>query len=273
MIPSRIKSPAGLLDAADIAKESLASFSGPHIIGENNILRVVCFGFGTKALLVMLALYSGVLPISGAEVPGEAVKSVVRADSRSGKLVRVVVAPQTTSGAPNPALASTVERIATEQALPPELIHSVIQTESNYNPFAISPKGALGIMQLVPETARRFGVSNAFNAEENIQGGAKYLKYLLNLYHGDYPLALAAYNAGEGAVARHGGVPPYPETRNYVNTVLSRKSAYASTKAAAQKPAVQSKAAGTKVEDGVAPEYNPIRQIVEPDGSVRYVSR
>jgi hypothetical protein len=235
---------------------------------ENNILRLICFGFGTKALLVILTLHSGILPISGAEASAESAKSVVRADSRSGKLVRVVLAPQTTSGAPDPALASTVERIATEQALPPELIHAVIKAESNYNPFAISPKGALGIMQLVPETARRFGVSNAFNAEENIQGGAKYLKYLLELYHGDYPMALAAYNAGEGAVVRHGGIPPYPETRNYVNTVLSRKSAGSSAKVAVQKP-VEPKAAG----DGHAPEYNPIRQIVEPDGSVRYVSR
>jgi hypothetical protein len=252
----------------EITKESLASSSGTHIIGENNILRVVCFGFGTKALLVMLTLHIEILPISGAEPSAKPVKSVVRADSRSGKLVRVVLAPQTNSVTPSPALASTVDRIASEQALPAELIHSVIQTESNYNPFAISPKGALGIMQLVPETARRFGVSNAFNAEENIQGGAKYLKYLLDLYHGDYPLALAAYNAGEGAVARHGGVPPYPETRNYINTVLSRKSAYASTKGAAQ-PAVPSKAA----ENVAPPEYNPIRQIVEPDGRVRYVSR
>lgn len=232
-------------------------------------MRLICFGFGTKALLVILTLHCGILRISGAEMSVEPVKSVVRADTRSGKLVRVVLAPQTTSGAPNPVLASTVERIATEQALPPELIHAVIKTESNYNPFAISPKGALGIMQLVPETARRFGVANAFDAEESIKGGAKYLKYLLELYHGDYPMALAAYNAGQGAVARHGGIPPYPETRNYVNTVMSRKSAGSSAKVAAQKPAVEPKAPG----DGLPPEYNPIRQIVEPDGSVRYVSR
>jgi hypothetical protein len=237
-------------------------------MGENNILRVFCFGFPTKALLMSVTLLTGILPISGAGLTGDPVKSVVRADSRSGRLVRVVVAPQTPS-APNPALASTVERIATEQALPPELIHSVIKTESNYNPFAVSPKGALGIMQLVPETARRFGVSNAFNAEENIQGGAKYLKYLLDLYHGNYPLALAAYNAGEGAVARHGGVPPYPETRNYINTVMSRQSAYSSTKPAAARPPLSSKAP----ENAAAPEFNPIQRILEPDGTVRYVSR
>jgi len=88
----------------------------------------------------------------------------------------------------------TVEQIAAEQSLPPELIHSVIKVESNYNPYAISPKGALGMMQLIPATARRFGVSDVFNPVDNIQGGARYLKYLLDLYHGNYPLALAAYN-------------------------------------------------------------------------------
>ena len=112
-----------------------------------------------------------------------------------------------------------VERIAAEQSVPPELLHSVIQVESNYNPGAVSPKGAQGLMQLMPETARRFGVPNSFDPVENIQGGAKYLKYLLELYKGDYPSALAAYNAGEKAVAKYGGIPPYAETQNYVAQV------------------------------------------------------
>jgi soluble lytic murein transglycosylase-like protein len=163
---------------------------------------------------------------------------------------------------------TTVERIAAEQALPPELIHSVIHEESNYNPFAVSPKGALGIMQLVPETARRFGVANAFDVVDNIRGGARYLKYLLDLYHGDYPLALAAYNAGEAAVARHGGVPPYPETRNYVRAVRKEleKAAVSSTE---PKPREGGEGMGEARPNAV----NPIRQIVEPDGTVRYVSR
>ena len=111
---------------------------------------------------------------------------------------------------------STIEQIAAENALPPELVRSVIKVESNYNPHAISPKGARGLMQLIPPTARRFGVSNSFDAVENVQGGARYLRYLLDRYAGNYPLALAAYNAGEGAVSRSGGVPPYRETQNYV---------------------------------------------------------
>src|SRR6266852_4513315 len=98
-------------------------------------------------------------------------------------------------------LGCAVARIAAQNQLSPLLIHSVIAVESNYNPYAISTKGAQGLMQLIPATARRFGVSNVFNPVENIQGGARYLRYLLDLYANNYPLALAAYNAGEGAVA------------------------------------------------------------------------
>jgi soluble lytic murein transglycosylase-like protein len=221
-------------------------------------LRRFCFSTGSQAALAVVAVCGGSLPILASDAAP--LTSVVRSD-RSGKLVRVVLHDGKTPASRNAVFSSTVERVAVEQALPPELIHSVIKAESNYNPFAISPKGALGIMQLVPATARRFGVADAFNAEENIQGGAKYLKYLLELYHGDHQLAVAAYNAGEGAVTRHGGIPPYPETRNYVNTVL--KSEHSSAPHSEQRPPVSAE----------APEYNRIEQIVEPDGSVRYVSR
>jgi soluble lytic murein transglycosylase-like protein len=206
------------------------------------------------------------------------ITSVIRADSRTGKLVRSVVvtpksAPKLTPRpvaapvAPMPALGQTVERIAAEHALPPQLIHSVIRVESNYNPYAVSSKGALGLMQLIPATARRFGVSDVFDPVENIQGGARYLKYLLELYHNDYPLALAAYNAGEGAVSRFGGVPPYPETRRYIELVGKHIEAGSSP--------------GPGIQPAPAPEpppldgpgVNHIREIVEPDGSVRYVSR
>jgi soluble lytic murein transglycosylase-like protein len=161
-----------------------------------------------------------------------------------------------------------VERIAAQHRLRPELIHSVIQVESNYNPNAISSAGALGLMQLIPATARRFGVNNVFNPLENIQGGARYLRYLLDLYKGDYPLALAAYNAGEGAVARYGGVPPYRETQNYLVSVGKRlaeaKKAQTLRDKEKEKKPVEVKPAGSP---------NPIREVVEADGSVRYVSR
>ncbi|MCV6639461.1 lytic transglycosylase domain-containing protein [Candidatus Albibeggiatoa sp. nov. NOAA] len=101
------------------------------------------------------------------------------------------------------------------------LLHAVIQTESAYNPKAVSPKGATGLMQLMPATARRFGVSDRTNASENIYGGAKYLSWLLDLFDNDIRLALAGYNAGEGAVKRYGNkIPPYKETKNYVRKVM-----------------------------------------------------
>jgi soluble lytic murein transglycosylase-like protein len=117
------------------------------------------------------------------------------------------------------AFANLVDRIAEKHEVDRDLVNSVIRIESNYNPLAVSNKGALGLMQLVPSTARRFGVSNSFNPAENVEGGVRYLKYLLEHYNGDHRLALAAYNAGEGTVERYGGVPPFPETRSYVYRV------------------------------------------------------
>lgn len=102
----------------------------------------------------------------------------------------------------------------------PKLVKSVMLVESDFNPRAISRKGARGLMQLMPETARRFGVADRFDALENLRGGAEYLAALLKLFSGDVVLALAAYNAGEGAVAKHAGVPPFAETREYIRRTL-----------------------------------------------------
>ncbi|HTY98720.1 MAG TPA: lytic transglycosylase domain-containing protein [Rhodocyclaceae bacterium] len=105
--------------------------------------------------------------------------------------------------------------------LEPALLHAVITVESNYNPAALSPRGAVGLMQLMPDTARRYGIADPYRAESNIRGGSRYLRDLLALFGGDVKLALAAYNAGENAVIRHGRrIPPYPETRDYVPRVL-----------------------------------------------------
>lgn len=212
-----------------------------------------CFRLSGITGLAALALWGG----DPSTLPASGLTSVIRADARTGKLVRTVTVR-------NPAaLQAAVDRIAAEHSLPPQLVHSVIRTESNYNPYAVSPKGALGLMQLEPATARRFGVSDAFNPLENVQGGTRYLKYLLDLYHGDYPLALAAYNAGEKSVARYGGVPPFPETRKYVVEVGSRLPL-------TQKPAEKPQA---PVKPALAPDGgNHVEQIVLPDGSVRYVS-
>jgi soluble lytic murein transglycosylase-like protein len=112
-----------------------------------------------------------------------------------------------------------IDRIAAEQGVEDSLVHSVIRAESNYNPRAVSSKGAQGIMQLIPATAKRFGVDNTFSPQQNVLGGVKYLKFLLDYYHDDYVRAIAAYNAGEAAVDRYNGIPPYAETRNYVYSV------------------------------------------------------
>jgi hypothetical protein len=116
-------------------------------------------------------------------------------------------------------IAAWVEQIAPEYGLDPVLVLAVIQAESNFNPLARSPKNAQGLMQLIPATAQRFGVRDVWDPQENLRGGMAYLRWLLDHFEGDLDLALAGYNAGEGAVQRHGGIPPYPETRAYVRQV------------------------------------------------------
>jgi soluble lytic murein transglycosylase-like protein len=112
-----------------------------------------------------------------------------------------------------------VREAAERHHVDPALVRAVIETESHWNPAAMSRKGAAGLMQLIPTTAQRFGVNDAFNPKQNVDAGVRYLKLLLERYNGNLDLALAAYNAGEGAVDRAHGIPGFRETRNYVQRV------------------------------------------------------
>ncbi len=114
-----------------------------------------------------------------------------------------------------------VRKLAPALGLDPQLVFAVIKVESNFHAGAVSPKKAQGLMQLIPETAKRFGVGDPFDPAQNIRGGMTYLRWLLDEFNGNLDLALAGYNAGEKAVERHKGIPPYRETRNYVRKVLA----------------------------------------------------
>jgi len=225
---------------------------------------------------------------------------VVRPDLQTGKLIRsVVVLPREaaarvheplvqsasdsveSAGVTAPLSSNVIEmvdRIAKLYEVEGPLVHSVIRAESNYNSQAVSNKGALGMMQLIPSTARRFGVRNPFDPKQNIEGGVRYLRFLLDYYKNDYKKTIAAYNAGEGAVDRYQGIPPYTETRNYVYQVA--KNLRAARQAEEMKSKAAEKAVGQIAADLTSLEkdgqekqeasYNPIRASISEDGRVNY---
>ena len=120
---------------------------------------------------------------------------------------------------PEPGVRALIWEIAEAQAVDPRLVAAVVKVESNFDPYAVSRKGAMGLMQLMPATARRFRVGNTFDPSQNLEGGTRYIKELLGRY-GEVGIALAAYNAGEEAVDRYGGIPPFRETQAYVYRIL-----------------------------------------------------
>ena len=124
--------------------------------------------------------------------------------------------------------APIINSLSTEYGVDKALIKAVIHAESGYNPNAVSPKGAKGLMQLMPKTAQDLKVCDTFDPKDNIRGGVKYLRFLLDTFKGDVTLALAAYNAGLTRVSQYGGVPPYAETRNYISKVLTYQKSYQS---------------------------------------------
>jgi hypothetical protein len=201
----------------------------------------------------------GAEPAAGSGLVPASQKFVVRVDKRSGRLIRTV-APETprtpaASAKKRAEFSGLVEQAARAHNVDPLLVDSVIQVESSYDPYAVSPKGAEGLMQLMPSTARMLGVSNSFDPQQNIEAGVRYLKQLKEIFKDDR-LALAAYNAGPGAVEKLKWIPPYRETLSYVDEVGRRYDG--AKKAAALQPP------GPKPEESVvAPSEKVAQEKVE----------
>jgi soluble lytic murein transglycosylase-like protein len=168
------------------------------------------------------------------ELSSRAKPERVKHGRASGPGVLPVAMPQAGASA----FASQYDAYIAEAArlyhIPPALIRAVIQIESNFDPRAVSPANAHGLMQMIPETAERMMVTDVFDPRQNILGGTRYLRILANTFNGDIHLTLAGYNAGEGAVAKYRGIPPYPETQDYVARVLSAYQRYQDRQGAAQ---------------------------------------
>jgi soluble lytic murein transglycosylase-like protein len=177
----------------------------------------------------------------------------------------MVAAREVKSGAPAPItsladLDRTVEEAAERHQVDPLLVHAMIHVESGYNQYALSHKGAEGLMQLVPGTARRMGVRNSFDMRQNVEGGVKYLRQMLDRFQGDLRHALAGYNAGPEAVARWNGIPPYAETQSYVYKVGKRYGELRRLRPEV-KPAVETAALGKP-----EPEFRPVESYVDAEG-------
>jgi soluble lytic murein transglycosylase-like protein len=213
--------------------------------------------------------------------PAPAVSTTVRA-ARNGRLVRSVVVPANVvkprlvtpvdPAAAEPGAITTVaeldaliEETASREGVDPLLVHAVIHTESAYNPYAISYKGAEGLMQLIPGTARLMGVRNSFDIRQNVEGGVKYLKQMLDRFD-DLRFAIAAYNAGPEAVARYRGIPPYAETIGYVYRVGKR---YGDLRR--QHPPKPATVAETQTQP--QPEFRPVESYLDDQGRLNLRTR
>jgi soluble lytic murein transglycosylase-like protein len=173
---------------------------------QNSLKRRRLVAAALSSAFLSLAAEAGVSPLPG---------TVLQPKSGAGAFAMASLS--------SPSEALDVDRVideaAREHGVSRHLIRAIIETESEFDPLAVSSRGACGLMQLMPGTVRRFGVVDCFDARANVAAGTRFLKALLTRYQGSIALSVAAYNAGEGAVKRHGGIPPYPQTRAYVRRV------------------------------------------------------
>ena len=194
------------------------------------LLAILLTALGTSARAEIAVLSSGLtLKLEGHRAEDGLVVLSLRGGGEMGvppEVVRGFVPDEVIEEVTLPPGGGNLRELAAAAArrhgLEPGLVMAVVSVESGFRPEAVSPKGAQGLMQLMPKTAEALGVEDAFDPAQNLDGGARHLGELLTVYGGDLTRALAAYNAGEGAVLRHGGVPPYRETRAYVRKVLER---------------------------------------------------
>jgi soluble lytic murein transglycosylase-like protein len=194
------------------------------------LLGLLLAALGTSARAEIALLSSGLtLKLEGHRVEDGLVVMTMRGGGEIGVPPSAVrgfvpdeVLEEVEAAPPAGDLRELARTAAVRHGLDPDLVAAVVSVESGFRPEAVSPKGAVGLMQLMPKTAEALGVEDARDPVQNLDGGTRHLGQLLTLYGGDLTRALAAYNAGEGAVHRHGGVPPYRETRAYVKKVIER---------------------------------------------------
>ena len=141
-----------------------------------------------------------------------------------------VLPPRVLRNGDNSAVNAMIDRIAAKHGIDADLVRAVVKVESNFDTNAVSSKGARGLMQLMPETARNYGVQDVHDPEQNLEGGVRHLCDLMIQFNGELPLTLAAYNAGKNSLALHGGVPPYQETQRYIQQVIAAYQAYSAAR-------------------------------------------